>query len=175
MFSAVGARSDYLSVKQKFAAIEKRSAKPGARIAFTTAELNEYVRTELPAVAPQGVRAPSVELIGNNVATGRAKINFLRLKYGDERPNFLLRKLLDGERDVAIRARISSGSGEATVHLDRVEIAGVPIEGGALDFLMRNYVRPKYPNAVVGEAFELKYGMDSVEVTPGVAYVVLKR
>jgi hypothetical protein len=173
--SANAARSDYLSVVSKFNAIEERKTKPGQRIALTSTELNEYVRTELPKVAPQGIRAPSVELVGNNVATGSAKINFLKLKYGKEQPNWVLRKLLDGERDVTVRAEVRSGAGEATVHLQRVEVGGVPLEGAALDFVMRNYVLPKYPNAKVDRPFYLRYGMERLEVQPGVAYVVMKR
>jgi hypothetical protein len=160
VMSANGARSDYLSVVSKFNAIEERKTKPGQRIALTATELNEYVKAELPKVAPQGIRAPSVELIGNN---------------GKEQPNWVLRKLLDGERDVTVRAEVRSGSGEATVHLQRVEVNGVPLEGTALDFVMRNYVLPKYPDAKVERPFYLRYGMERLEVQPGVAYVVMKR
>lgn len=175
MFAASGARSDYLRIKSKFAAIEKQKARPGERIPLSSAELNEYVRTELPKVAPQGIRLPSVELLGDNVAAGRATINFLKLKYGNEKPNWMLRKLLDGEREVEIRAQVQSSDGEATVHIERVEIAGVPIEGAALDFLIRNYVLPRYPDAKIERPFYLRYGMDRLEVRPGVAYVVMKR
>jgi hypothetical protein len=173
--STPAARSDYLSIKQKFSAIEKQKTKPGERIPISSVELNEYVRTELPKVSPQGITEPSVELLGNNVATGRAKINFLQLQYGTEKPNWVLRKLLDGERDVAVRAKVTSANGEATVHLERVEIAGVPIEGSALDFIMRNYVLPKYPDAALDRPFDLRYNMERLEVRPGVAYVVMKR
>src|SRR4051794_9397220 len=73
-FTAVGAPSDYNSIKKKFDQIEKQQLKPGARVAISDRELNAYVQTELPKVAPDGIRNPVVVLDGNNVATGRALI-----------------------------------------------------------------------------------------------------
>src|SRR4051812_36449849 len=73
-------RTDYLSAKRKFQAIDKTPPKPGSRIAITSTELNAYVQTELPAIAPPGIRNPEVELQGDNVATGRALIDFVKLR-----------------------------------------------------------------------------------------------
>ena len=53
----LGARSEYLSVKQKFDAIEKRQIQPGSRVPIKANELNAYVQAELPKVAPPGVRS----------------------------------------------------------------------------------------------------------------------
>ena len=167
-------RSDYISIKQKFDAIEEARVKPGGRVAFTTSELNEYVRQELPEVAPPGVRDPRVELPGKNLATGRARINFLKLRNARGQPSgWLMRRLLDGERDVAVTTRIQSAAGQITVFVQRVEVSGVAIEGPALDFLIRNYLLPNYPNAKIGRPIQLKYGMDRVEVKPGEAHVVM--
>src|SRR2546425_608530 len=133
---AVASRTDYLNAKRKFESIEKQQIKPGARVPLSSSELNAYVQTELPQVAPDGIRNPHVELLGNNVATGRASINFLKIQSArGNPPNWLMRTLLDGEHDVAVTARVDSGGGKATVYLQRVEISGIPIEGSALDFL----------------------------------------
>ena len=56
-----------------------------------------------------------------------------------------------------------------------MEVAGVPISGSALDFLIQNYLRPNYPDAKIGRPFELKYNMDRIEVAPGTAYVYMKK
>ena len=82
-----------------------------------------------------------------------------------------MRKLLEGEREVAVTARVSSGYGKATVHLQRVEVSGIPIEGTALDFLINNYLVPNYPEAKIGRPFELHKRVDRIEVSPGVAYI----
>ena len=168
--------SEYQAVTQKFRSIEKAQVKPGARIAIPENELNAYVTTELPKVAPPGVRNPRVDLTGDNIATGRALIDFLKLRSArGKSSNWLMRKLLDGEREVAVTTRVRSANGTATVFVDRVEVSGMPIEGAALDFLIDNYLRPNYPDAKIGQPFALAYKMDRLEVKRGVAYVHMRR
>jgi hypothetical protein len=173
----VGAsRGDYLNAKRKFQSIENRQAKPGSRIALSAQELNAYVQTELPEVAPAGIRKPHVELNGSNTATGSALIDFVKLRSAQGKStNWLLRRMLEGEHEVKVTTRIKSGDGRATVDLERVEIGGMPISGGALDFIIQNYLIPNYPAAKIGRPFNLHERVDHIEVASGVAYVVLKR
>ncbi|HUS08639.1 MAG TPA: hypothetical protein VMZ52_20200 [Bryobacteraceae bacterium] len=172
----VATRSDYLSIKQKFNTIEQEKAKPGSRVPISAQELNAYVQKELPEVAPEGIRNPSVQLDGNNAATGRALIDFLKLRSArGKNSNWLMRKLLEGEHEVAVTARVESGTGKATVFIEKVEVAGVPIEGQALDYLIQNYLLPNYPDAKIGTPFALKHKVDRLEVRPGMAYVIMRR
>ena len=169
-------RTDYLNAKRKFEAIEKFQTKPGTRVPLPSSELNAYVQVEMREAAPQGVRDPRVELQGNNIATGHAFINFLKLQSAKNAPpNWLMKKMLDGEHEVAVTARIQSGGGKATVNVQRVEISGIPVEGAALDFLIQNYLLPKYPDAKINRPFDLKYRMDRLEVNPGIAYIVMQK
>jgi hypothetical protein len=169
---AVGTKSDYLTIKSKFQSIEKRKLSPGTRVVLPARELNAYVQAELPKVAPSGIRNPSVELQAGNVAVGRAMINFLKVRSANAAPpNWLMKKLLDGEHQVVVTTELNSKSGYATVNLKRVDVDGVGIQGAALDFLIRNYLMPNYPDAKIGTPFKLDYRMDRVEVAPGVAYV----
>ncbi|HYP09148.1 MAG TPA: hypothetical protein VER03_23175 [Bryobacteraceae bacterium] len=179
VFAAAGlgavSRTDYLNAKKKFQAIDKHAVKPGSRVAITASELNAYVQAELPTVAPKGVRSPQVELEGDNTATGRAMIDFVKLRSaGGKQPGWLFRKLFSGEKEVAVTTRITSGGGRATVDLKKVEVAGIPIEGAALDFLVKNYLLPNYPNAKIGRPFALHKRVDRIEVTPAAAYVVTR-
>ena len=173
---AFASRAEYLSAQRKFRAIDRKQYRPGATVLISAAELNAYVQAELPQVAPTGIRAPHVELLGDNEATGSAKIDFLKLRSTREgkQPNWIVRQLLQGEHDVAITTRISSGRGTATVVLQRVEIAGVPITGGALDFLVRNYLIPNYPDAKIGRPFALHSRVERIEVTPQAARVIVR-
>src|SRR3954453_14257311 len=172
---AVGSKSEYNSVKHKFDQIEKQQLKPGARVPITAGELNSYVQTELPKVAPDGIREPVVELTGGNTATGRALIDFVKLRSAQgQPPGFFLRTLLQGEHPVSVTTRVRSGGGTATVDVQKVEIEGIPIQGSALDFLIRNYLMPRYSAAKIGKPFQLGYKMDRLEVTPGMAWVVMK-
>lgn len=174
--AASASRSDYLSVKQKFSSIEHYRSKPGSRVPISSRELNAYVAAELPLVAPDGIRDPSVELLGDNIATGRAKIDFLKIQHArGKAPNWLVDKLLTGEHDVTVTARVDSGNGSAVVHLQRVEVSGVPLEGAALDFVIQHYLLPSYPDAKIDRPFRLHYKMDHFEVKPGMAYVVMQK
>jgi hypothetical protein len=173
---SLASRTDYLNAKRKFEAIEKYQTKPGARIPLPSSELNAYAQEEIREVAPQGVRDPKIELHGNNVVTGRALINFLKVQNArGAAPNWLMKKLLDGEHEVAVTARISSAAGKATVYVQRVEISGVPVEGATLDFLVQNYLLPNYPKAKINRPFDLNYRMDRLEVSPGIAYIVMQK
>ncbi|MBC7924677.1 MAG: hypothetical protein H7039_03385, partial [Bryobacteraceae bacterium] len=116
-----------------------------------------------------------VLLEGNNTASGRALIDFVRLRSAQGKPpNWFLRTLLQGEHEIAVTTTVRSGGGNATVDIKSVSIAGVPITGGALDFLIRNYLMPNYPDAKVGQPFALKYRIDRIEVAPNAAYVVTR-
>jgi len=173
--SLAATRTEYLSAKKKFETIERQQVPAGQRIPISAAELNAYVQAELPKVAPPGIRDPRIRLDGDNAATGRARIDFVKLRSAQGKPpGLLLRTLLSGEHEVAVTTRVRSGNGMATVDIERVEVEGIPISGAALDFLIRNYLIPNYPEAKIGKPFALKYRMDRLEVKPGVAYVVMK-
>jgi hypothetical protein len=173
---APASRTDYLSAKRKFTNIEKYQVAAGSRVALTSQEINAYVQTELPQVAPPGIREPKVELQGNNVASGRAMVDFVKLRSAQGKPpGWILRNLLQGEHELAVTTRVRSANGTATVDIQRVEIEGIPISGAALDFLIKNYLIPHYPTAKIGQPIPLKYRMERLEVQPGVAYVVMKQ
>jgi hypothetical protein len=168
-------QKDYLSAKRKFQAIDKKPPKPGTRVTISSAELNAYVQAELPKVAPPGIRDPNIQMHNGNTATGRAIVDFLKLRSAQGKSaNWMIRKLLEGEREVAVTARIQSGGGQATVEPLRVEVSGIAIEGAALDFLIDNYLKPNYPQAKVGKPFELHKHVDRIEVANGVTYIITR-
>ena len=160
---------DYTSAKQKFDQIEAGALRPGARVTLSPRELDAYVAHEAPA----GVRNPRLELHAG-MAKGTALIDFAKVRRAQGHPpGWLLSKLLDGERPVSVTARLQSGNGHATVDVQRVEISGIEIDGGTLDFLIRNFLLAAYPDAVVGRPFELGHRIDRVEVQPGSVGVVI--
>ena len=173
--ASIASRADYANVQRKFQQIDKRQIKPGTRVEISSQEINAYVQAELPKVAPPGIRRPEVTLTGNNTATGSALIDFVKLRSAQGKPpNWLLRKLLEGEHEVEVTTQVRSGKGQATVDLKSVEIAGIPVSGAALDFLVQNYLLPNYPEAKIGRPFALGKGVDRIEVHPGVAYVITR-
>jgi len=89
-------------------------------------------------------------------------------------PGWLMSKFLDGERPVEVTVRMRSGGGRATVDVESVKVSGVVIEGRVLDFLIHNYLLPNYPDAKVGEPFELAHGIDRLDVKPAAVDVVIR-
>jgi len=169
------ARSDYASCQRKFDLIENDRLKAGSRLTLSQRELNAYVEQELPKVVPQGVREPKLEL-GAGTATGSAWIDFVKLQSAQGKPpGWLMRQILQGEHPVTVTARIDSAGGRATVNVQSVEIAGITIEGRMLDYLIQNYLLPYYPDAKVGEPFELSHNIDRLDVQPTRVDVILKK
>jgi hypothetical protein len=163
------------AVRSKIKQIQSGKARPGTIFTFTPGDLNAYARSELPQVAPEGVRQPRLEL-GNGTATGYAFIDFLRLRHsqGSETP-WLLSKLIEGEKPVKVNARIESGGGRATIYLQSVELSGLAVSGATLDFLIKTFFLPLYPDAKINEPFELSDRVDRIEVSPSQARVVIRK
>jgi hypothetical protein len=163
------------NVSRKLDIIQGGKAKPGALFVFTSAELNAWVRVKAPMVVPEGLREPRLEL-GNGSATGYALVDFLKLQHGAGiETNWLISKLIQGEKRVLATASIQTANGRATVHLVRVEIGGLAVSGATLDFLIDTFFRPLYPDAKIDEPFELSDRVDRIVVTPADARVYIKK
>lgn len=168
-----GAHPDYLSARRKLAQIETGRLKAGSRVALTPRELSAYALHEAQQAYPGAVREPSVTL-GTDAGTGSALIDLGKIRRAQGKPpGWLMSQLLDGERLVRVTARLRSSGGFATVDVQSVEVDGMAIEGAMLDFLIRNYLVPNYPDAKVGEPFELRHRVEKIEVRPSAVNVVI--
>jgi hypothetical protein len=164
--------NDYQSAAQKVAAIEGDQLKPGARVDLTVAELNAYVDHE----KPDGVRNLNLQITSPGTAYGTALVDFVKLQRAlGYRPNWLVAKILDGERPVSVTAHISSSDGQATVDVRQVSVSGLEIDGGTLDFLIQRVLIPMYPNAVVGRPFDLGHRIEKLDVQPRRVAVTIGR
>jgi len=163
------ADTDYVSAQKKLDQIEAGSLRAGSRVVLSARELTAWAEHQVPT----GVRSPKVEL-GAGTATGSALIDFGKLRRAQgHAPGWLMSKLLDGERPVRVTVRIRSANGQATVDVERVEISGLQIDGQTLDFLIQNFLLAMYPDALVGQPFEIGSRVDRIEVAPGAATVVI--
>jgi hypothetical protein len=169
-----GADPMVISVSRKLDLIQRGQAKPGAVFRFTQAELNAWVRMKAPAIVPDGFREPRL-VLGNGQANASALIDFLKARRANGlETNWLVSKLIQGEKLVRVKASIQSAHGQATVHLLKVEIGGLEVTGAPLDFLVQNFFLPFYPDAEIDEPFELADKVDRIEVTPAAALVYMK-
>jgi hypothetical protein len=162
---------EYAAAKRKLDLIDSGRLRPGSRLDLTLPELNAYAAGEAPA----GVRDTRIRIPAPGQATGSATIDFLKLRRSQgAQPGWLMAKLLDGERPVSVTARLHSSGGYATVDVEQVTISGVTIDGRTLDFLIQNVLLPLYPDAVVGQPFELGHSIQSVDLTPAGVTVRMK-
>jgi hypothetical protein len=163
------------NVTRRLDLIESGKAKPGAVFRFTPAELNAWVRVKAPEIVHDGFRDPQLQL-ENGTASASARIDFLKVRHGEGiETNWLVAKLIEGQKLVTVRASIQSAHGQATVHLVRVEVGGLAVTGAALDFLVRNFLLPFYPDAKIDEPFDLAGNVDRIVVTPAEALVYIRR
>ncbi len=166
---------DYQAAVRKVSLIEQDRLKPGSRVELSPGELNAYVLQEVSEVAPDGVRNARLEL-GPGSATATAMIDFGKLRRAEgKQSGAIMSYLLDGPRPVTITARIRSSGGTATVDVEQVEVSGIVIEGRLLDFLIRNYLIEAYPNAKVGEPFELGHRIERLDVQPASVGILIGR
>ena len=169
-----GDAGEYQRAKQKLDNIERMPR--GSQVTLTASELNAYMLGEIPRVAGPGAVSNARLQLGDNSGVVQARVNFLRLQQNTgRRPGWLMRMMLDGERDVAVAAHIRSSEGTATVWVDRVDVSGVPVSGPALDFLMQVFIAPEFPYVKIGEPFPLRRGVERFEVRPQAVHVFLQR
>lgn len=153
------------TTRQKIQQIETESLKPGARVTFTTGEINAYAREQVMAVVGDAIKQPKLEFASGR-ATGSAVVDFVKLQtQRGQPPGALLRWALRGEKALTVRLRFRSANGEGQVDVEEVELAGVPLSGRALDLVIDYYLRPRYPDIAIGEPFELRHKVDRIDLT----------
>lgn len=168
------AADDFSSIQRKMDDIVKEHVKHGGRVFMSHSELDAYLRAQALAIAPKAVHDTKIEL-GENSGTASAKVNFLELnKARGAQSNWMMEKMLDGERLVKVSVHIQCDHGKARVNVDRVEINGAGIQGAPLDFLIQNYVVPQFPTAKVDQWFTLDHHMDRIDVHPAGASVLIR-
>lgn len=165
----------YESAQRKLDALEARQIPRGSSVTFTPQEIEAWARVKVPETVPEGMRDERVEL-GQDVATGYATVDFLKMRQAKgQQPNWFMQKLLEGERPLKVSIRLESGGGRCIVHLTRVEISNVSANATVLDFLIKTFFMPLYPDAKINEPFDLDYDMDRIDIRPRDIRVTIKK
>jgi len=168
------ADSFFESTEHKFDLIQREAVPPGRSVSFTAPELSGWARIKIPMLLPQGVRQPQIEF-GSGTAEGHALIDFVKLRRAKGAdPGWLEGKLLEGERPVDVSLRVESANGQCTVYVTRVAISGIGVSGSFLDFLIKGFFLPLYPDAKIGTPFDLAFHIDRIELRPDAARVVIR-
>jgi len=166
------ASSDYLSAKRKIDQIGSDRLKAGTRLELTQPELNAYAQQE----APEGVRNARLQVLSPGVVAGSALVDFNKLRRAQGyQPGWLMSKLLEGEHPVSVTALIRSGNGRATVDVQRAEISGIVVDGRTVEFLIQNFIVPSFPEAIVGQPFDMGHHIERLDVQPAAVAVLIGR
>jgi hypothetical protein len=169
------ATDDFAAIQRKMDDIVKGHVRRGERIQMPQRELDAYLRVQAFAIAPKAVRNTNVAPFeGGGVVS--ANVNFLELNRArGGQSNWMMEKMLDGERPVKVTVHIQTERGKARVNVDRVEIGGAVISGTPLDYLIQNYVTPQFPNAKIDQWFTMDHHMDRIDIHPsGITVVIAK-
>jgi len=165
---------EYQRAKQKIDDIEK--APRGSQILVTERELNAYIAGEIPQVVGEGAVKSSHVTLSEGAGAIHARVDFIRLQKNTGRqPGWLMQKLLEGEKDVLVEARVQSANGMATVWVDRVDVGGMKVPNSLLDFLLEVFIQPQFPNVQIGEPFALRRGVEHVELHRGQVRIFMRR
>lgn len=158
----------------KLRAIESGRIKPGYAVTFSEAELNAWANDRVPRMF-DGIRNQRVQL-GSETATASALIDFVKVRQSEGLDtSAVVARLFEGERPVRVVLRVESGAGRAIVSPVSLEISGVAVTGKVLDFLVTRFFVPLFPEAKVGEPFELRDDIERIEIRPRALRVVMKR
>jgi hypothetical protein len=173
VFLLLLAADDFESIQRKMDDIVKDRVKPGQRVYMSSRELNAYEAAQAQAIAPKAIHGAKLQL-GEGSGTASAMIDFLELnKARGGTSNWMMDKILEGERSVKVSVHVQSKNGMARVDVDRVEIGGAAIQGSALDFMIQKYVIPQFPDAKADQWFALAHNMDHFEIHPSGVTVVI--
>lgn len=160
-------------LSMKLSSLAGGQVTPGSAILLRPDEIDALVQTRV-ADRLHGIRSAKV-VLGTGSATASALIDFTKIMAEEGQPlNPVAARLFQGERPVRVVARIASAGGKATVTPTRVEVSGVAATGPALDFLVKTFLLPLFPEVKIGEPFDLGFGIDHLDVRPDGVHIAIK-
>ncbi len=163
------------SANTKMDKFSKDQWKPGELVVLSPAEVNAWLRDQGAKNVPQGLRDVKVDL-GAGTASASALVDFVKIEQSKGRtPGFITKTLFEGERPLKISVRVAASAGKCTVYLTRVEVSGSGIEGTPLNLLLKTVFQPLYPDAKIGEPFDLDYNIERIELRPDGVHIAIKK
>jgi hypothetical protein len=167
--------ADATRARQKIDSIETDKAAAGSRIFISTAEANAYAEEEAHSQGGDGVHNPRM-WFGESTVSGSARLDFVKLQTArGQAPGWLVRKIIEGEREVAARVRVDSANGECRVDIEEVKVDGYTVPKAVIDILIEYYLMPRFPDAKIGQRFQLQHRVQRFEIKPQGVTVVIGR
>ena len=162
------------SAQKKLDSIADEKLKRGAVVVLSPQEINAWLHEKAVKAFPEGLRNEHVDL-GSGTVDGSALVDLMKIQKGKSTMNALIGRLIEGERPLKISIRVESSNGRATVFLTRVELSGVAMDGSILEFLIKQFIQPRYPDIKINQPFDLDYNIDHLEIQPSGVRVLIKK
>jgi hypothetical protein len=160
------------SAQKKLDSISDQKLKRGAVVTLSPREINAWIHEKAVKAFPDGIRNERIDL-GPGTTDGNALVDLTKVSKAQSNP--LIARLIEGERPLRVAIRVESASGRATVFLTHVELSGIAIDGSILDFLIKRFVQPRYPDIKINEPFDLDFNIDHLEIQPTGVRVLIKK
>ncbi len=162
------------SADAKMEKLSNEQYRRGEVVTFSPAEIDAWVRDEVHKEVPEGIREPKIEP-GQDTALATALVDFVKIERSRGKTPGMVAKMFEGERPLKVALRLESAEGRCTVFLTRVDVGGVSLEGRPLDLLLSTFFKPLYPDAKIGEPFEVGYNIERIELRPAAIRVYIKK
>ena len=162
------------SAQKKLDSISDQKLKRGAVVSLSNREINAWIHEKAVKAFPEGIRNEHIEL-GPGTADGNALVDLTKISKTKNGVNPLIARLIEGERPLRVAIRVESSNGRCTVFLTHVELSGVAIDGSILDFLIKHFIQPRYPDIKINEPFDLDFNIDHIEIQPTGVRVLIKK
>ena len=165
----------FRTAQAKLDSIDQGRAKRGSVIFFSVQEINAWALHKVPEIVPEGIRNQRVTF-GNDAGTTYALMDFLKMRHAQGKAtNWMMARMIEGEHPVTISLHVQSAGGLCLVNLTRVDISGAVASGAVLDFLVKTFFISLYPEAKIGEKFELGFNIERIDLRPAGIRVSMKK
>jgi hypothetical protein len=152
------------STQKKFDYLRSNAAKPAPDQTPTIIherELNAWLTSDSAAL-PEGVKRLQVQ--GEpGIIHATATVDFDQVTGGRYSGNPLM-SLFRGTHEVKATAHAQAAGHQGQVHIDSVEIDGVPVPRMALQYFADKYITSKHPNLGIDSTFAMPYKIDTAVV-----------
>lgn len=162
------------SAQKKLDSISDQKLKRGAVVTLSAKEVNAWIHAKALKAFPEGIRNEHIDL-GPGTADGTALVDLTKMSRTKNGVNPLIARLIEGERPLRVAIRVDSANGRATVFLTHVELSGVAIDGSILDFLIKHFVQPRYPDIKINEPIDLDFNIERIEIQPTGVRILIKK
>jgi hypothetical protein len=145
------------------------------RTPVSETEVNAYLRLHGSGRLPTGVTNPTLRILNGNRLQGRAIVDLDMIRRGRGTTSWLdPRNYVGGRVPVIAIGVLHTARGVGRFHLERAEVAGVPVPTRLMRELVTYYSRSaEYPHGIpLDEPFTLTHRIHQVEFAEGRAVIV---